>query len=102
MEEIVTLSKVMGDINRVKIVALIAREGDLCVCEICDTLQLSQPLVSRYLKQLKAADVLEGKKEGKWVHYRIVPQKSILLQAYLDILEEKAAELPELVHCAVK
>ena len=52
MEEMVTLAKAMSDVHRVEIVALIRREGEVCVRELCDTLHLPQPLVSRHLKQL--------------------------------------------------
>ncbi len=89
----------MSDENRVKIVTLIQRENDLCVCEISDTLKLSQPLVSRYLKQLKDAHILCSSKEKKWVIYKIIDDPSKLVKTYLTILKQKENMLNKLIHC---
>lgn len=51
MQKLVILAKTFSDLNRVKILSLLKRERELCVFEICDTLELSQPLVSRHLKR---------------------------------------------------
>ena len=67
MDKLVRLGKILSDINRVKILALLQREKELCVCEICDTLELSQPLVSRHLKQMREANIVSAKKNGKWI-----------------------------------
>lgn len=101
-EEITLLAKAMSDENRVKIVALIQREGGLCVCEICDTLELSQPLVSRHLKQLKAADILASDREGKWIIYNIVNNPSPALGTYLTILKQKEGMLNKLIQCTAR
>jgi len=69
MEEIVALAKIFSDPNRVKIAALLQREGGVCVCEICDTLSLSQPLVSRHLRQMRQAGVVNAEHSGKWMVY---------------------------------
>jgi len=102
MDELLLLSKAMSDENRLKIVALIAREQELCVCEICDTLELSQPLVSRHLKQLKTAGVVEDHKEGKWRVYTIVTTPTPLLRAYLDALKPVQEGLGRLCACATR
>jgi len=102
MDELLLLSKAMSDENRLKIVALIAREKELCVCEICDTLELSQPLVSRHLKQLKAAKVLESHKAGKWMMYSIFTSPSDLLTAYLKSLEKEAEVLCPVCSCSMR
>ncbi|MCF6243779.1 MAG: metalloregulator ArsR/SmtB family transcription factor [Sulfurovum sp.] len=101
-EEIAVLSKAMSDSNRVKIVTLIQRDKKVCVCEICDTLALSQPLVSRHLKQLKNANVLDSYKEGKWVMYVITQNKSHLLQHYLDICQINEKLLNRLQKCSIR
>ena len=102
MEALVQFSKAMADENRLKIVALIQREESLCVCEICDTLALSQPLVSRHLKQLKAVGVLQSKKKNKWMIYSIVDAPSVLLEAYLKILSTHETSIGEIISCKVK
>lgn len=99
MQKLLTISKAFSDLNRMKIVALIVREHQLCVCEICDTLELSQPLVSRHLKLLKEAEILESHQEGKWIIYTINSQPSAFLKSYLEELKSVAIDLPHLVAC---
>jgi ArsR family transcriptional regulator len=101
-EEITLLAKAMSDENRVKIATLIQREGSLCVCEICDTLKLSQPLVSRHLKQLKAADILTSNREGKWIIYNIVNNPSSVLVTYLTVMKQKEDILDKLIQCTAR
>jgi len=102
MNDLLLLSKAMSDENRLKIITLIQREQQLCVCEICDTLELSQPLVSRHLKQLKAANVLESKKERKWAIYHITTSPSPLLDAYLRALRLEEQALNPVVTCKTR
>jgi len=102
MEELLLLSKAMSDLNRLKIVTLIQREQKLCVCEISDTLGLSQPLVSRHLKQLKEAKVVESRKEGKWMIYAIYAEPSALLERYLQELRADEKGLAALTVCATR
>ena len=71
------------------------------MCEICDTLTLAQPLVSRHLKQLKEAKILESHKEGKWTIYTLENTPSRLLNAYLDELACYVDTLPPLHTCSL-
>lgn len=99
MDDLILYAKAFSDQNRLNIVALLQREKELCVCEICDTLNLSQPLVSRHLKQLKNASIVESRKEGKWIVYGVCSQRSKLLQVYLDELAPLATELSRVIAC---
>jgi len=99
MEKLLLISKAFSDPNRINITALIQREQELCVCEICDTLDLSQPLVSRHLKQLKEAGILQSHQEGKWNIYTITQHPSKLLIKYLEEIKKKEEQLPKLVAC---
>ena len=98
MEELVRFAKVLSDENRVKIMALIKREGEVCVCEICDTLNLLQPLVSRHLKQMKDANVVKTRQVGKWTFYSLNLENNMLKSVlrFLDL------ELPTLIVCDKK
>ena len=68
------LFKALGDETRLRIVALLSH-GELCVCHLHEALGLSQPNVSRQLAVLRAAGILEDRREGKWVFYRLRPQQ---------------------------
>lgn len=101
-EEIAILSKAMSDSNRVKIVTLIQREEGICVCEICDTLHLSQPLVSRHLKQLKNTQIITSFKQGKWVIYEITKKPTDLMKAYLKECKKHEIFLEPLIFCTAR
>ena len=50
LEELVRVAKALADGKRLEVLALIAQNRDVCVCEVSDTLGISQPLASKYLK----------------------------------------------------
>lgn len=69
------LFKALGDETRLRIVALLSH-GELCVCHLQEALGLAQPTVSRHLATLRAAGVVEQRRAGKWVYYRLARQGS--------------------------
>ena len=70
MKEFIKVMKALRDPNRVKIVKML-QHGELCVCEIQEVLGTSQPTVSKHLKIMEEAGLLNSRKEGLWVHYRL-------------------------------
>jgi len=98
MQELVSLGKILSDSNRVKILALLKRDKELCVCEICDTLELSQPLVSRHLKQMREASFIDSYKEGKWMIYRLTNNDN--LEYLLESIQDHVTQLPQLIKCS--
>jgi ArsR family transcriptional regulator len=70
----VEIFKSLADDTRARIALLIAREGELCVCELTVALNLSQPKISRHLAQLRNAGLLADRRQGLWVFYRLHPQ----------------------------
>ncbi|WP_193164180.1 metalloregulator ArsR/SmtB family transcription factor [Microbulbifer hainanensis] len=65
--------KCLADETRLRCLLLIAREGELCVCELMEALQDSQPKISRHLAQLRKCGLLQDRRQGQWVFYRIEP-----------------------------
>ncbi len=97
MEKLVQTAKILSDINRVKILGLMQREKELCVCEICDTLKLSQPLVSRHLKQMREADLVETLQSGKWIIYKL--KSNNIIDCFLKEVQESIQKLPQIISC---
>lgn len=76
--------KSLADDTRLKATLLIQQHGELCVCELVEMLDISQPKVSRHLAQLRDAGLLETTRRGQWVFYSVaaaLPQwcKEVLL-----------------------
>jgi ArsR family transcriptional regulator len=76
------LFKALGDETRLRIVALLSH-GELCVCHLESALGLTQPTASRQLAVLKNAGVVEARRSGTWVYYRLAPQTDGLCKAQL-------------------
>lgn len=66
-----SLFKCLGDETRLLIMLLIQNQGELCVGELVDALGLSQPKVSRHLANLRECQLLDVRKSGQWVFYRV-------------------------------
>lgn len=63
--------KAISDPTRLKILYLL-QDGELCVCEIIDVLEKPQSTISHHLNVLKNAEFIEGRKDGVWIHYKLV------------------------------
>lgn len=86
--------KALGDVTRLKILRLLSlAKGDLCVCEIMDTVEDSHCNISRHLKILKKAGFVRENRQGKWVYFGLTPPEdpfhNSILQSVLSIPEEK-------------
>lgn len=68
MKSFIKVMKALSDPNRVKIVKLLQQKG-MCVCELQGALQVSQPSVSKHLKNLEEAGLVDFQKDGLWVNY---------------------------------
>ncbi len=70
MREFMTISKALADENRVR--ALLAlRGGELCVCQITELFGLAPSTMSKHLSVLYQAGLVESRKEGRWIYYRL-------------------------------
>jgi len=63
------LFKTLADPTRLRLLNLLDC-GETCVCELTDTLRVVQPKISRHLRHLKRAGLVEAQRDGKWIHYR--------------------------------
>lgn len=64
------LFKVFGDATRIKIL-FVLEQGELCVCDIADAMQMTQPAISYQLKTLKQAKLVKSRREGKMIVYSL-------------------------------
>lgn len=76
--------KLLGDDNRLAIMHLLQRQGELCVCDLTSALQLSQPRISRFLAQLREQALVADERRGQWVYYRLHPALPHWLHGVLE------------------
>ncbi|MBU0675906.1 MAG: metalloregulator ArsR/SmtB family transcription factor [Proteobacteria bacterium] len=70
MKQLIRVMKALSDPNRIKVMKMLEAKP-LCVCEITEILKLAQSTVSKHLKILEDAELIDSWKEGPWVIYRL-------------------------------
>jgi ArsR family transcriptional regulator len=92
--DLVPLFAALADPTRLRLLNLIAGR-EVCVCYLVEILRQSQPKISRHLAYLRRAGVVAARREGKWMHYRVVRPSDraadAVLAATLDSFEGDAA-----------
>jgi ArsR family transcriptional regulator len=81
----------LADENRLRLLRLM-KDGEICVCFLQGALKTNQPKISRHLAYLRRARLVEARRQGKWMHYRIkqqTPKLQALLQNALKALENE-------------
>jgi len=76
MKTFIKIMKALSDPNRVKTLKMLERKNDMCVCEIQAALGVAQPTVSKHMKILEDAGLVESFKEKLWVNYRLSGQSN--------------------------
>lgn len=80
----------LGDQTRLRLLNLM-RDQELCVCYFVEVIGCPQPKISRHLAYLRSAGIVSGRRDGKWMHYRMVmpPHSGAeqILRQTLDVLQ---------------
>ncbi|MGF1515560.1 MAG: ArsR/SmtB family transcription factor [Elainellaceae cyanobacterium] len=71
----------------------ILRKQEMCVCDLCDRLNVRQSKLSFHLKTLKEAGLLHSKQQGKWVYYSLNLDQLLALENYLSAFRQ--ADVPQ-------
>jgi ArsR family transcriptional regulator len=69
----IRLFQTLSDSTRLRSLLLLARENELCVCELTHALDVIQPKISRHLALLRDADIVCDRRQGQWIYYRLNP-----------------------------
>lgn len=97
MKAFTKVMKALSDPNRVKIIKLLQQKS-MCVCEMRAALEISQPSVSKHLKILEEADLVDYHKDGLWVNYYLTDgKKSPYAASVLGNLKHWLEDDPEIV-----
>lgn len=73
--ELARVLAALADPVRLRLVSLVASEGEVCSCDLEVPLGKSQPTVSHHTRILAEAGIVAGEKRGRWVWWRIVPER---------------------------
>ena len=73
----------LGDPVRLRLLSIVATEGEVCSCNLEAPLAKSQPTVSHHTRVLAEAGLIEGEKRGRWVWWRVVPAQMERLRSLL-------------------
>ena len=83
IDSLEALFKALADGTRLRILGLLL-DGEVCVCHIHESLGLPQPKISRHLAYLRRTGLVEARKDGLWVHYRLARMDDPVMRALVD------------------
>jgi ArsR family transcriptional regulator len=93
MRDLSIVFSALADPTRLEMLALLLRTNELCVCDLVETLGISQSKASRHLRYLWNARLLEDRRSGLWVYYRISrsmdAERKTLVNALHRVLRER-------------
>ena len=82
----------LSDITRLRCLLLLRQENELCVCELTYSLSLVQPKISRHLAMLRESGIVDDRRAGQWIYYRLHPDLPEWVLAILDAALEGSKE----------
>ena len=97
MNHSVILFKALADETRLRIMALLLTEQELCVCDIIAAVKLPQSTVSRHLAYLRKSGLVNDRRCGLWMYYSIVDSDGVFQRELIQFLKRNLAALPDTV-----
>jgi len=86
-ENLAGIFKALSEPIRLRILYLLLEKGELCVCDLMSTLELSQSVTSRHLAYLRNHDIVQSKRAGVWMYYQLTERTQSDLQALSDFIK---------------
>jgi ArsR family transcriptional regulator len=93
--------RALSDPTRLRILGLLV-QGELCVCDIVNTLRLPQPTISRHLAYLRESELVEARREGLWMYYKMVAPQTPFEKKLIECLACCVDEVPQLARDATQ
>ena len=92
--------RALADRGRLRVILLLG-DNELCVCDLTQVLQMPQSTISRHMSRLKSAGLVADRRDGKWVHYRLLTDSPIReLMPFLTKLREQEPHRDDLIRLA--
>lgn len=86
------LFKALADATRLRILGLLLT-GEVCVCHIHESLKVPQPKASRHLAYLRRAGLVEARRDGQWMHYRLADASDPVLRTVIEAVRHALTHL---------
>ena len=83
LEQLETVFKALADMTRLRILRLLMA-GEVCVCDIHETLRIPQAKASRHLAYLRRAGLVSTRREGLWIHYSLAKSADPIVASIAD------------------
>ncbi len=83
----------LSDPLRIQVLELL-QQHELCVCDLCDALNVSQSKLSFHLKKLKEAELVRSRQDGRWIYYSLNLPQIVALEQYLADYRRFSPMLP--------
>jgi len=93
MDEQLKAIKGLSEKTRIRILALLHKASEICVSDLVESLQESQCKVSRHLKVLQEAGLVEGSKKGRWTYYQLNQKHSYFVKMLLNAVNYIPSDL---------
>jgi len=87
-----TVFQALGDKTRLRILGLLLT-GEVCVCHIYESLGVPQPKASRHLAYLRRSGIVETRRQGLWVYYRLAETNDALIRTIRDVVTHTLGHL---------
>ena len=91
-EALANLFKAFSEPVRLRILVLLLKKGELCVCDLVDTLALSQSVISRHLAYLRNNDVVTARREGVWMYYQLTDYAQLELSPLFNFIQDNIVD----------
>ena len=91
--ELLSGFRALADPLRLQILETLG-DRELCVCDLCEKLEVNQSKLSFHLKTLKQAHLIQSRQEGRWMYYRLNLSQFVLLDEYLAGYQRFSSILP--------
>ena len=96
MRDLMKITKALADENRIRVL-LALRKGELCACQITELFGLAPSTMSKHLSILYQAGLLDSRKEGRWIYFRLPDRKALsTVKKAIDWIAKAAEEQPRI------
>jgi DNA-binding transcriptional ArsR family regulator len=97
MFDFLNITKALAEENRLRI--MLALEGqELCVCQLIELLELAPSTVSKHMSVLRQARLVDGRKEGRWMYYRLADERASVVVKEAIAWVKKSLSVNERIH----